>query len=281
MATGAISSPGRRASDELRVMTFNIRVRTFLDTIGNSWGSRREMVVSTVREFDPDILGTQEALADQADFLRENLSDYGFVGAGRENGQRGGEMCGIYYRSSRFELIDSGHFWLSDRPEQPGSRSWGSAYPRMVTWAKLRPRVGGEPLCIFNTHFDVYGSRARLESARLLRQRMQTIAPGMACIITGDFNDVPESAPYRLLLADGFIDTYRATHADIRANDDGTRHNYHGGMGGPRIDWIVTTPGLRAVQVEIIRTNRDGKYPSDHYPVAAVLKLPAPLAQVE
>ncbi len=271
---------------ELRVMSFNIRVKTILDAFGNSWDSRKALLVRTVRDFDPDVLGTQECLASQADYLRQELPDYAFVGVGRDDGRRGGEMCGVFYKRARFDKIGSGFFWLSSTPEKPGSKSWGSSFTRMVTWVKLHPRQGGEDFCVFDTHFDVYGARARLESARLLRQRMQTIAPEMPCIITGDFNDRPGSPAYRTLLASSngqpLIDTFRAVKS-TRPGTDGTRHDFGGGTDGPRIDWIVTN-GFETVDAKILHTHQGSKFPSDHFPVAAVLKpaTPAqPVARIE
>jgi endonuclease/exonuclease/phosphatase family metal-dependent hydrolase len=110
---------------------------------------------------------------------------------------------------------------------------------------------------------------------------MQLIAPGLPCVITGDFNDVPGSAPYRTLLAasgpvPGLVDAFRATHPTPRHNE-GTHHGFSGTSSGPRIDWIIASGSFRAVESRIIHTNRDGKFPSDHFPVAAVLR-PVPAA---
>lgn len=272
------------SSSDLRVMTFNVRVKTVLDSFGNSWGSRKSLLVQTIREFDPDVLGTQECLASQADDLREQLSDYGFVGAGRDDGDRGGEMCAVFFKSSKFDKIDSGHFWLSSTPDRVGSKSWGSSFVRMVTWVKLQPREGGVPFCVLNTHFDVFGKRARVESAKLLRERMQVIAPGMPCVITGDFNDQPGSNVYQTLLGSSLTDAFRATHPIPNTSVEGTRHNYSGSDSGPRIDWIVTNDAFQAVDSQIVHTHNGSKFPSDHFPVAAVLKpvaISQPVARIE
>ncbi|HWP41139.1 MAG TPA: endonuclease/exonuclease/phosphatase family protein [Tepidisphaeraceae bacterium] len=280
------------SAGELRVMSFNLRVKTVLDSLGNSWTSRRDLLVATIRQFDPDLLGTQEGLATQIDYLSRQLPDYDWVGAGRGDGNRRGEMCAIFFRRSRFQLLDSGHFWLSDTPAVPGSKSWGSAWPRMVTWVKLRPRGHGRgtEFCMFNTHFDVFGARARVESARLLRSKMRLIGGNLPCIITGDFNDQPGSEPYETLLAgDGssakLTDVYRASNPRPRPQDEGTRHKFKGGTDGPRIDWIITNAGFQPTQAQILHANQNGKFPSDHFPVVAVLRPVAasatPVARIE
>ena len=187
-------------ASDVRVMTFNLRTPTLIDVF-NYWGFRKELVVETIRKFDPDVLGTQECVLEQADYLRRSLPAYEFVGVGRDDGKTSGEMCGLLFKRDKYTRLDSGNFWLSATPQRPGSRSWGSAFTRMVTWVKLKPKNGGQPFCVFNTHFDVFGKRARVESAKLLRSEMRQIADTMPAIVTGDFNDNPESTTYHTMIA--------------------------------------------------------------------------------
>ena len=41
---------------------------------------------------------------------------------------------------------------------------------------------------------------------------------------------------------------------------------------GERIDWIMTTDNFTTVSAAIDRTHYGGKYPSDHFPVTAVIR---------
>lgn len=273
------SSPGvspHRDARELRVMTFNLRVRKILDG-PNIWDRRRDVVVERVRNFNPDLLGTQEGLDFMESFLGRQLADYTFIGAGRRDGGPSGEMCGVFYRSSRFELLDRGHFWLSKTPEKPGSRSWGTVAPRMVTWVKLRPRNGGPAFCWFNTHFDAWNPWARAKSAALLRDQMPLIAGPLPCILTGDFNSTPGSAPYRTLLAEqqpgtaSLHDVFRAAHP-VPSRREGTVHLFTGWRCGPRMDWILASPHFQTVDSEIDHARGPRGYPSDHFPVVAILR---------
>jgi endonuclease/exonuclease/phosphatase family metal-dependent hydrolase len=285
-----LPAPGD-ASTDLKVMTFNLRVATALDGL-NTWTLRRGMVVDRIRDFGPDLLGTQEGLRGQTDFLREQLRGYDFFGAGRSDGGRRGEMCGIFYRSDRFEKIDGGHFWLSTRPQKPGSKAWGAWFPRMVTWVKLRPRDGAsEPIVFVNTHLDAFSGRARLEGAKLLLKRMNEIAGGSPCILTGDFNADEGSPPYQKLttaLSAGkalLVDAFRAANPTEQRNE-GTRHSFRGGRGGERIDWILASPCFQALSASIDHSRGVLGYPSDHFPVTATLRLvtapsPTPMAQIE
>jgi endonuclease/exonuclease/phosphatase family metal-dependent hydrolase len=68
------------------------------------------------------------------------------------------------------------------------------------------------------------------------------------------------------------IDVYRASHP-VLGPDEGTRHGFSGRTNGPRIDWIVISTEFKPIESSIVHANRNGKYPSDHFPVTAVLKL--------
>ena len=120
-------------------MSFNIRYGTAQDGV-NQWDKRQGWVVETIRAFAPDLLGTQETLGFQRDFLAMSLADYEGLGVGRDDGAEKGEMMALFYRRDRFEKLDGGHFWLSESPAEVGSKSWDSSLPRMVTWVKLRQR---------------------------------------------------------------------------------------------------------------------------------------------
>jgi endonuclease/exonuclease/phosphatase family metal-dependent hydrolase len=265
-----------RTAHELRVMTFNLRVRTFLDG-PNIWDWRRDSLVQRVRSFDPDLLGTQEGLDSMETFLREQLGEYTFSGAGRSDGKQRGEMCGAFFKTARFEQLNGGHFWLSPTPEKPGSRGWGEIFPRMVTWVKLRPRDGSAPFCWFNTHFDAFSGRVRAKSATLLRDRMIHIAGAMPCVVTGDFNTGPGSAPYRTLLAEqtppasSLHDVFRVAHP-VATRKEGTVHFFTGWRGGPRMDWILASTHFQTIDAEIDRTRGPRGFPSDHFPMTARLR---------
>lgn len=269
-----------RAADgpELRVMSFNIRYGTAPDG-ENHWDRRKDFLVETILAFKPDLLGTQETLAFQRDFLAEKLSGYGVLGIGRDDGKEQGEIMAIYWRKDRFEVLDSGHFWLSTSPQTPGSKSWDSALPRMVTWIKLRDLKQPEarPILWMNTHFDHRGEQARRESARLVRAKLGELGEGCSLIVTGDFNAAEGSQPYQILFGeiDGLkspvVDSFRVAHPE-RGTEEGTFSGFRAeNITGARIDWIACSRDWRIIQAGIDRTSRDGRTPSDHFPVFAIL----------
>lgn len=172
---------------DLSVMSFNIRYDTSEDG-DNQWSNRKEACVSAILANQTSIVGVQEALSHQVDYLDDQMPDYDYVGVGRDDGATSGEYCAIFYHTALFELMDSGTFWLSETPDVP-SRGWDANNTRITTWAELRDRRNDKVIYVFNTHFDHVGVVAREESAKLLMQRINDIAPSDAPVfITGDFN---------------------------------------------------------------------------------------------
>lgn len=273
------AEPAPSQAPAVRVMSFNIRFANPGDG-ENAWDKRKDFLAETVRAFDPDLLGTQETLARQRDDLKARLDGYEVLGVGRDDGREKGEMMALFYRKSRFEKLDGGHFWLSETPEVVGSKSWDSSLPRMVTWAKLRDRKDPEapPIAFFNTHFDHRGPKARLESARLVRKKVEELGRGCRVVVTGDFNSGEGSEPYKALFGSGdpkgvpLRDTYRAAHPK-KADGEGTLSNFKAGISsGARIDWIGVSDGWEVEEAAIVHAGRDGRAPSDHHAVTAILR---------
>lgn len=260
--------------DMLRVMSFNIRYGTAQDG-DNHWDKRKANLVTTIVDFDPDLLGTQETLQFQADYIGEHLSGYTYFGRSRMKTPN--EHCGIFYKSERFTWLAGGHFWLSETPEIPESKSWDSSLPRMVSWVLLSDNLQetAPPILFVNTHFDHRGQEARQRSSELIRQRiddLQAMAGNPQVIVTGDFNTGADSSPYLALLQDNnqLVDAYRVAHPEPTP-DEGTFGGFSGQTGGARIDWLLVSPTLKVLSADIERRNFDGRDPSDHFPVTAVL----------
>ncbi len=266
------------ATADVRVMSFNIRYGTARDG-ENHWDRRREFVADTVKAFAPDLLGTQETLGFQRDFLADKLPGYGVLGVGRDDGREKGEMMAVYWRTARFEKTDGGHFWLSRTPDVAGSKSWDSSLPRMATWVKLADRTaGGKPVLWVNTHFDHVGKVSRVEAAGLIRDRLVALGRGCSVVVTGDFNAGEGSDPYKALFAarggdeSPVVDSYRVAHP-TREPGEGTTTGFKAGVSqGGRIDWIGVSRDWQVVASGIDRTEKGGRTPSDHFPVTAVLR---------
>lgn len=254
--------------NDLRVMSFNIRYGSASDG-DNHWDQRHKHVIATIQQFSPDLLGTQEVLGFQADYLQQNLSDYHYVGRSREN-KPAGEQCGILVRKQHFDVLESGHFWLSETPNVPGSKSWDSSLPRMASWVKIFDRRNESTLYFVNTHFDHRGENARRESAKVILARVSKFEQGIPVILVGDFNTAPDSAPHKLLTQE-MSDTFDSLHPDEKIQ--GTFNGFRSQKDGKRIDFVFASPSWTIVAAEIDRTEFDGKNSSDHYPVTSILRF--------
>ena len=185
-------------SQDLNVMTFNIRYNTMSDSV-NAWPYRKDKVASQVLFHEAHILGVQEALHDQMLDLQERLSQYKYAGVGRDDGKEKGEYSAIFYDTARLQALQTKTFWLSETPEVPGSKSWDAAITRIVTWIKFRDKKTKKIFFAFNTHFDHIGKIARRESAKLLLQKIKEIAGNTPAVITGDFNAEPADEPVQVI----------------------------------------------------------------------------------
>lgn len=267
--------PAGPAERDVVVMSFNIRYAGANDG-ANAWDRRRELVRCEIERESPDVLGLQEVEAVQADWLRGALPAYGFHGVGRADGERKGEFAPVMFRTERFEMLEGGHFWLSETPEVPGSRGWDGACERMASWVRLRDRATSGTLLVLNTHLDHVGVRARSGGLALIRERLGTLRrEGDAVIVTGDFNTGAdgEQAP-TLIGGEGplrLVDTFRDVFP-TRDDDEATFNAWLFTLKGERIDWVLASPDLCAVSAAIDRRVPGGRHPSDHYPVTARLR---------
>ena len=275
-------------NSELVAMTFNLRYNNPNDG-ENAWPKRTDIVLETVREANPDIMGIQEGLIDQVDWLKRTFPEYDSVGMGRE-GENKGEHMTLFFRRDRFELQESGHFWLSETPEVPGSMGWDAACTRMVTWASLYDRAAEREFVAANTHLDHRGREARLESAKMILEAVAQVPDSTPILLTGDFNSAPKHLVHGILTGrqplDGqrcrLRDTwYDTPHLEVttqsggtpRVAEPGTSHGFRGReRAGRRIDWILVSPQFEAASIDIHDKDYDGRYPSDHFPVYATLR---------
>ena len=268
MAAGAL--PAR--CQELRVMSFNIRYGT-ADDAENHWEKRRDIVFDLLRRQRSDVIGLQEALRFQLDELLKALPEYAVVGVGRDDGKAAGEHCAILYRKSRFLMQENGTFWLSDTPEVPGSKSWGNRITRICTWARLIDRQMGRGLYVYNVHLDHESQPSRECSVRLLLERMRSRQKAEPILLLGDLNAGEENPATRFLTSQldfPLVDTFRVRRSD--ASDVGTFHAFRGVTSGAKIDYVFTSLDFYVLDAQIVRDNRQGRYPSDHFPVTARLR---------
>lgn len=261
----------------LKVVSFNVRLSAANDGT-NSWRFRREFFFKTVGQLTPTLIGFQEVLPDQYEEIVAQMKNYQFVGVGRNDGKNEGERSPIGFEKSRFQKLKEGNFWLSETPDVPGSIGWDAAITRLCTWVILSDRKTKREFLYANCHFDHKGVAARKNAARLLAEKIPKLAQGKPIILTGDFNFNEDSPGYAAIArTDGnkepwLIDSYREVHPK-RWPDEASFNGFTGVRDGSRIDFIFHSAEWKSLSSTIERVSENGRYPSDHYPVAAVLEF--------
>ena len=278
-ALAAGAAPRASAQVPLDVMTFNIRTGSGRDG-DNAWPHRKALVVETIERFAPHVVGLQEALDEQIEYLDAMLPDYRWLGIDR--GLNGGvglsEATPIFYRYRELSPIESGNFWLTATPDTPPVRRDGRRRRRgggrIVTWARFHHRATGRQIYVFNTHLTLRRGQSQRDSADLLATRVAALPAGSSVVALGDFNNSAEdSETWRVATARGLRDAW------VLADEQRGPPTTYGAFGAPgdalteRVDWILVGGEIDVRWVETVLHNDNGRYPSDHYPVAASLEL--------
>ncbi len=272
-------------SFELSAMSFNIRYGTARDG-ENSWPKRRQLVFDLIRREAPDVVGVQEALRFQIDELLKALPGYKSFGVGRDDGKSKGEHAAILYRTDRFRRADGSTFWLSDTPEVVASTSWGNGITRICTWTRLVDKRSELPFTVYNVHLDHRSQKSRERSVELLARTIRSRRDLGPFVVLGDFNASEGNPAIRYLKgtiprasSDGpivssprLVDTFRVLHPDV--DNVGTFNGWRNRSSRGKIDYVLTPAWMRVLEAKILRDRKDGRFPSDHFPVSARLLVP-------
>ncbi len=264
-----------RQSTPLKLMSYNIKFDS--PSFEPQWEVRKEWQIELIEKYQPDIIGTQEGLKRQIDYLQKRLPNYVVVGEGRKGGDNDEHMA-IFFKRDKFRLREMGSFQLSETPEIIGSGPLVN--PRMVTWMRLafidipdENQSGLYPqdyrgnwektkeFYVFNTHF-FNGSKdtlARINAAKLIMRKIKDLERfgsweiERPIFLMGDFNCLPGSAPYKIMV------TEQPNNLPAKFIDSIERGN--------GIDWILFKGNISLKQYEKVDFKIDGVYPSDHKPV--------------
>lgn len=255
----------------IRVASYNIRFDNPRDTL-DLWQDRHPYVAGIIKLYDIDIFGTQEGLLHQLDDLRGELPGFEFIGNGRDDGYQKGEFSAIFFNTEKFKLVESGTFWLSQITDRP-NKGWDAALPRICTWGKFKIVSSGIEFYFFNTHFDHMGEKARMESTKLLIEKIREFAGPYPVIFTGDFNFDETHPNFQILKNSGILkDSYDL--AKFRLAPGGTFTGFDiASKPEGRIDHIFISGNISVYKYAIITNTYNGRYPSDHFAVFAELQL--------
>lgn len=274
----------------LNVASYNIRMHSKVDyKNGDGWTSRRDIMCDLVAFSAFDIFGAQEVCHDQLEDMLSRLPDYGYIGVARDDGKTKGEYSPVFYRKERFEVLESGTFWLSETPNEV-SFGWDAACRRVCSYGYFKDKLTKKKFWFFNTHMDHKGKVARIEGAKLVIAKIKELCGKDArVILTGDFNVAQNSPAYNTFAESGLLkDAYLL--APVKYAPAGTFNNFKVGThSDKRIDHIFVAgcdvqrygiltyhywsnqngseSELRDAPKEISAEHRGVHLPSDHYPV--------------
>ncbi|MCI8554201.1 MAG: endonuclease/exonuclease/phosphatase family protein [Clostridiales bacterium] len=261
----------------IRVASFNLK-HDFLFSRNNSWRRRRDAVCRILRESKASIVGVQEMMPDMRADIVGQLKEYDACGLGRTRRLQN-EQSAILLRRREIELAFSETFWLSKHPSKRGSRAYFAFFPRICTVCEIYVKTLGQKIRVFNTHFDHICAPARTLSVRTILQYMHQLnqSEQLPIILMGDLNAAPDSKAIRILSEN------RHEYPDIHLTSlyafscagaiRSTFHGFHGSGRRKPIDYIFVSDELQVEAAYVDTTQIDGRFPSDHYPLIAVLSL--------
>jgi endonuclease/exonuclease/phosphatase family metal-dependent hydrolase len=256
---------------ELCLITANIRFDNPADG-KNAWNHRRDLLANTLIKHHPDIIATQEGRLNQLKDFEELLTDYEIVDPHR-SWIKERMYPSFYVRQGSCELLKSDDLWLSETPEIAGSVSFGSSFPRLMTWMKVQPKNTAFNFLIVNTHLDHVKPQTRVEQTKVLVQEISRRKTAESrLIIMGDFNEGP-TGEVREIINNAFpelIDAWKI----FNSHEETSHHAFSGEcQNGSRIDWILVDRSLEVESCFLEKSFDQGRYPSDHFPVVCRLKL--------
>ena len=262
--------PDKILPDQVKVMSFNVRVGSENGTDPMDWPARRKSVKPLLTKENPTVIGLQEASKHQMDYIALEMEGYSSYGRGRKDGKDSDEIMAIFWNDSQVECMNKGTFWLSEgAPEEP-TKGWDAEFFRTATWGEFTMKETNRKFFFLNTHVDNEGSQAKIQSILLIKKKIEELNPdGYPVIITGDFNADLSHAMFEPFMADSLFVDARST-----APVTDTRATYHGfGKYNSKIDHIFYK-GFEPLEYRTINKTYEGvTYISDHYPIAALFEL--------
>ena len=272
-------------TDCIKVISFNLRA-DFKHDKQNRWEYRKEYAMRLIQESGATIIGVQELLPQMREDVQRLLNDYTVLGWGRYKGTRetGDEHSDIIIKNDDATVDFYRTFWLSKKTEDDVSRAYYAFFPRICTVAEVYLKPFNRTIRVFNTHFDHICGMARVLGVNIILRMMSELnrEKPMPTVLMGDMNAGPKSKPIRILRENLHpYDNIRLTDVYSKCAET-VKNTHHGfGQGGliswlidrAPIDYIFVSDEFTILDVCVDRSNENGRFPSDHFPLMATLKL--------
>lgn len=259
--------------NSLSVISSNIRY----DEPGdgpNAWQHRKGFLCERLRELGPDLLATQEGKEWQIRELAAELPQLALIDAHRDWDDGLMYPC-LLYDENKLSLQRSGDIWLSLSPYKAGSRSFGSEFARLCTWALFEPE-----LLAINVHLDHIQPETREKQIRVLLNETRPLRQASKCaLLIGDFNEGPDGG-VRAAITEHWsqlVDPW----LQLGLKEDSSHHCFGEEFDyGSRVDWILAEQGLKPEEIFLDKCiSPSGMFASDHYILKA--RFIPPWGQVE
>ena len=271
--------------DTLKIMSFNLRA-DFKHDKQNGWAFRKEYAMQMIKDSNATIIGVQELLPKMRSDVETLLINYKVLGTGRYNGTKesGDEHADIIIKQADAEAEFYKTFWLSKNNEEV-SRAYYAFFPRICTVAEIYLNDLGIYVRVFNTHFDHICGMARVLGVNIILRAMSELndEKNMPNILMGDMNAWPKSKPIRILREN--LHPYKnikLTDVYSACNTKEIKNTHHGFkqtgfvswlIDRAPIDYIFVSDEFEVLDAHIDCSSYNGRFPSDHFPLVATLKL--------
>lgn len=256
----------QKEKNAMRIMSFNIRCAN----VGNdTWEDRIDIVTQSIIDGNPDSVGVQEATPEWMETLNKTLGEkYSYVGVGRDDGDNEGEYSAIFYLKDKYNVVDSGTFWLSETPDEV-SFGWDAACRRVCTWVVLEDKATGQKYAHLNSHFDHVGIEARKNSVELIINKAKEFQD-IPVVFTADMNVRQDGDNYNQFVESGVLKDTKFIAPDTMdyCTYHDTKPTQHD---GDIIDYVMINDKFDATVYKVVTEGIDGRYVSDHYPIYADL----------
>ena len=253
----------------LNVVSFNIKCDDTIAELQKEqlWENRKENLVKEILDLNADLIGMQEVMPHQYDYFKENLKEYGSIYCSRDKNATNGEGCPIFYKLSKFELLEQKTFWLSETPDVHASTSWNSRWPRICSYVVLKDKSTGKQFAFFNTHLDHKSDEARTNGVKLIVSKIKEL--NLPVILMGDFNSTKQNMAYGVAKSyltdcneknDGSITFHLWGHPEILQN------------GITNIDYVFLK-GFITKKYRVVDNVKNALKNSDHFALNCELEL--------
>lgn len=250
--------PAENNSDTITIMSTNVRYISPTDFFEQSWFYRADLIADDIESVKPDIIGFQEVTPVHYAYLEGIMQGYDSENQYRDNFILS-EGCPIFYRTDRFEKLDSGSFWLSKTPEIM-SKDWGSSHYRVCVYVILRDRITDHEFVVFNTHLDNQSEEARINGIQVILDKIVEFGDVPAYLM-GDLNATEDEATIQFT-KDSFDDSMLISPV---TEETATYHNWGNVDNMSRIDYILVSKGDAEVyEYHVINNLHGDAYSSDH-----------------